>query len=261
MHVLQGKPDMKFHFIASQHSQARARYDALTEKYGQADIAQADMLIVLGGDGQMLHAMREAISYQKPLFGMNCGRVGFLMNEYSDADLPHRLSHAETVTIHPLVLEATDRHGKTHHAHAINEVSLLRQTHNAAHCAIYVNDRLEMEQLICDGVLLATPAGSTAYNLSAHGPILPVGAELLALTPISAFRPRRWRGALLPAHSVVRIEVNEADFRPQSVTADNIEFRDITRAIIRQDSEIAIPVLYDPGHGLSERIISEQFNS
>lgn len=252
---------MKLHFIASQHPQSVERFDKLVQSYGQSDIADADILVVLGGDGQMLHAMREAISYQKPLFGMNCGRVGFLMNDFSEDSLHDRLEKAEAVTIHPLALEAIDSAGHTHHAHAINEVSLLRQTHNAAHCSIYVNDKLEMEQLICDGVLLATPAGSTAYNLSAHGPIIPLGAEMLALTPISAFRPRRWRGALLPAHSVVKIEVNEADFRPQSVTADNIEFRDITQAVIRQDSAISIPVLYDPGHGLSERIISEQFNT
>jgi NAD+ kinase len=151
--------------------------------------------------------------------------------------------------------------GVTHSAIAINEVSLLRQTHNAAHCAIYINDVLEMDMLVCDGVLVATPAGSTAYNLSAHGPILPIGADLLALTPISPFRPRRWRGALLPAGSKVRFEVLEADFRPQSVTADNIEFRDIASALITQDDNITIPLLHDEGHGLSKRIISEQFTA
>lgn len=252
---------MKLHFIASQHPQSVERFEKLIERHGQADIADADILVVLGGDGQMLHAMREAISYQKPLFGMNCGRIGFMMNDFAEENLQSRLEQAEAVTIHPLALEATDNAGNIHQALAINEVSLLRQTHNAAHCSIYVNDKLEMEQLVCDGVLLATPAGSTAYNLSAHGPIIPLGAEMLALTPISAFRPRRWKGALLPAQSIVRIEVNEADFRPQSVTADNIEFRNITQAIIRQDSSISIPLLYDPGHGLSERIISEQFKN
>lgn len=251
---------MNIHFMASEHPESQQRFSHLSAQYGQAEIADADYLVVLGGDGQMLAAMREAITYQKPLFGMNCGRVGFLMNEYSDADLSARLRAAEAVSIHPLELTATDRHGNTHTALAINEVSLLRQSHNAAHCAIYVNDKQEMELLVCDGILLATPAGSTAYNLSAHGPIIPLGAELLALTPISAFRPRRWRGALLPSHSVVRIEVREPDFRPQSVTADNIEFRDITEAVIRQTDDISIPVLYDEGHGLSERIISEQFN-
>jgi NAD+ kinase len=192
---------------------------------------------------------------------MNCGRVGFLMNDFSDADLLERIKTAETAPLHPLRLQATDISGVTHSAIAINEVSLLRQTHNAAHCAIYINDVLEMDMLVCDGVLVATPAGSTAYNLSAHGPILPIGADLLALTPISPFRPRRWRGALLPAGSKVRFEVLEADFRPQSVTADNIEFRDITSALITQDDSITIPLLHDEGHGLSKRIISEQFTA
>ncbi len=251
---------MKIHFMASDHPESTQRFTQLSAQYGQADISEADYLVVLGGDGQMLAAMRDAINYQKPLFGINCGRVGFLMNEYSDTDLPQRLQAAEAVCIHPLELTATDCSGNTHKALAINEVSLLRQSHNAAHCAIYVNDKQEMALLICDGILLATPAGSTAYNLSAHGPIIPLGAELLALTPISAFRPRRWRGALLPANSRVRIEVIDADFRPQSVTADNVEFRDIKEATIRQINEISIPVLYDKGHGLSERIISEQFN-
>jgi len=251
---------MNIHFMASDHPESQQRFTQLAGHYGQAKIADADFLVVLGGDGQMLAAMREAITYQKPLFGMNCGRVGFLMNEYSEDDLPARLRAAEAVSIHPLELTATDQRGNIHTALAINEVSLLRQSHNAAHCAIYINDKLEMELLVCDGILLATPAGSTAYNLSAHGPIIPLGAELLALTPISAFRPIRWRGALLPSKSLVRIEVIDADFRPQSVTADNVEFRDIKEAIIRQTDEISIPVLYDEGHGLSERIISEQFN-
>ncbi len=255
---------MKLHFVASGHDRSAARFAQLTKRYGQANIEQADVIIVLGGDGQMLHTMRESITYQKPIFGLNCGRIGFLMNDYADTDnqdLIKRIELAEHANLHPLLVRAHSHDGSTHEALAINEVSLLRQTHNAAHCAIYINDKLEMDLLVCDGVLLATPQGSTAYNLSAHGPIIPVGADLLALTPISAFRPRRWRGALLPAGSHVRIEVIDPDFRPQSVTADNIEFRDITEIDIQQKSDISIPLLYDPGHGLSERIISEQFSS
>ncbi len=252
---------MKLHFIASTHPESEQRFDVLTKSYGQAAIDQADVIVVLGGDGQMLHAMRESIRYGTPLFGMNCGRVGFLMNDFNDKDLIERISHAETETLHPLQLTATDLSGNTHKAIAINEVSLLRQTHNAAHCAIYVNDRLEMDMLVCDGVLVATPAGSTAYNLSAYGPIIPIGADLLALTPISPFRPRRWRGALLPGSSSVRIEVLEADFRRQSVTADNIEFRDIQSALICQDNSTTIPLLHDMGDGLSKRIITEQFSA
>jgi len=251
---------MRIHFIASQHPESPARMDELCQRYGQHPVEQADAIVVLGGDGQMLHAMRETIGHNKPLFGMNCGHVGFLMNDYSPDNLIERINTAERENLHPLRLEAQDKDGQTHTAIAINEVSLLRQTHNAAHCAVSVNGRTEMALLVCDGVLVSTPAGSTAYNLSAHGPILPIGANLLALTPISPFRPRRWRGALLPADSTVKIEVLEADFRSQSVTADNREFRNITQAVISQDSTITIPLLHDNGHGLSKRIISEQFS-
>ncbi|MGB0234738.1 MAG: NAD kinase [Candidatus Puniceispirillaceae bacterium] len=258
--AIKGK-SMKLHFVASTHADSISRLKSLTSRYGQHPIAEADVIVVLGGDGHMLHTMRESIAHGKPLFGMNGGRVGFLMNAFSDDDLLERINTAETAHLHPLRLLATDVEGKTHSAIAINEVSLLRQTHNAAHCAIYVNDVLEMDMLVCDGVLLATPAGSTAYNLSAHGPIIPIGADLLALTPISPFRPRRWRGALLPAGSIVRFEVLDAEFRPQSITADNIEFRNIQSAHITQDDSITIPLLHDMGHGLSRRIISEQFTA
>ena len=250
---------MMFHFTASSHPESRQRLELLIEQYGQNTLEKADTIIVLGGDGQMLHSMREAISVNKPIFGMNCGRVGFLMNDFASDKLKERVGAAISAQLHPLRVTATDRTGLRQEALAINEVSLLRQTHNAAHCSIYVNEVQQMELLVCDGVMIATPAGSTAYNLSAHGPILPVGAGLLALTPISAFRPRRWRGALLPADSTVRIEVQNPDFRPQSVTADNIEFRDITTVTISQASDIAITLLHDKNRSLSDRIISEQF--
>ena len=250
---------MKLHFAASTHADSQSRFTQLINRYGQADIDTADVIVVLGGDGQMLQAMRDSIRHSLPLFGMNCGRIGFLMNEFEDTDLPARIAAADKAELHPLKMTATNTHGQTHEALAMNEVALLRQTHNAAHCAIDINDKREMELLVCDGVMVATPAGSTAYNLSAHGPILPIGAELLALTPISAFRPRRWRGALLPAGSHVHIDVLEPDFRPQSVTADNVEFRDIAAVDIRQAQDISVPLLYDPGRGLPERIISEQF--
>ena len=250
---------MKLHFAASTHADSQSRLAQLTKLYGRFDVEVADIIVVLGGDGQMLQAMRDSIQHNLPLFGMNCGRVGFLMNEFSADELPERIAAADRAEVHPLRMSATTVSGQTHEALAINEVSLLRQTHNAAHCAIDINSEREMEMLVCDGVLVATPAGSTAYNLSAHGPILPIGAELLALTPISAFRPRRWRGALLPANSHVHIDVIDPDFRPQSVTADNIEFRDIAAVDIWQRQDISIPLLYDPGSGLPERIISEQF--
>lgn len=252
---------MKLHFVASSHSVSHERLEILISRYGQHDIDEADVIIVLGGDGQMLRSIRENISYNKPFFGINCGRVGFLMNNYDTTNLLERITLAETIALHPLQLCATDIDGVVHKAIAINEVSLLRQTHNAAHCAIYVNDVLVMDLLICDGVLVATPAGSTAYNLSAHGPIIPIGADLLALTPISAFSPRHWRGALLAANSLVRFEVIEPEFRPQSVTADNIEFRNIAAVSISMADDISICLLHDKGHSLSERIISKQFTS
>ena len=250
---------MKLHFVASSHPEAQKYLPELKKKYGQHKHDNANVIVVIGGDGQMLQTMRENIKHTIPIFGINYGRIGFLMNENKKNNLITRIENAEQAEIYPLNMEAQDVNDNVHNAMAINEVALWRQTHNAAHCAIYVNQKLEMELLVCDGVLVATPAGSTAYNLSAHGPILPIGADLLALTPISAFRPRRWRGALLPAKSTVQVNVLETKFRPQSVTADNIEFRNIKSVRIQQAQNVTIKLLYDKGHGLSERIISEQF--
>lgn len=253
---------MKLHFTASDHDDAKSRLQTLQARYGQADLAEADMMVVLGGDGKMLHALRESITYDIPVFGLNCGRIGFLMNDYGDDNnLMTRLEQAVYAPIHPLEMHAIDCDGNSHHALAINEVSLLRQTHSAAHSRIWVNDKCEMDQLVCDGIMVATPAGSTAYNLSAHGPIIPIGTDLLALTPISAFRPRRWRGALLPATSQVKIEILDADFRPQSVSADGTEIRHAKEVHISQAAHITIKLLYDPGASLADRSIREQFMS
>ena len=252
---------MKLHFTASDHSDAITRLAELTNRYGNVPIEDADIMVVLGGDGKMLHALRTSIAFNIPVFGMNCGRLGFLMNDYSDADLIKRLEQAVFAPLHPLEMKAIDSEGKTHQALAINEVSLLRQTHSAAHTRIWVNEKCELEQLVCDGIMVATPAGSTAYNLSAHGPIIPVGTELLALTPISAFRPRRWRGALLPSDSKVRFEILDPDFRSQSVSADGNEIRDVVEVTIAQSHETTIKLLYDKGASLSDRSITEQFVS
>ena len=250
---------MKIHFKSSNHKKAKSNYLDLKKIYGQSPINNADIIVALGGDGLMLKCLHEIINYNKPIFGMNCGTLGFLMNDYSKKNLIERIEKAETAKLKPLELKAEDITGKIHKAIAINEISLLRQTHNAAHCSIFIDKKLEMKLLVCDGVLVATPAGSTAYNLSAHGPILPIDANLLALTPISAFRPRRWKGALLPANSKVKIKVLEPVFRPQSVTADNVEFRNIKKIEICQIEKQYIPLLYDPGKNLSDRIVSEQF--
>ena len=250
---------MKLHFSASEHDEAKNRLAQLTGLYGQTKIEDATHIIALGGDGHMLHVLQDTLSYSLPVFGMNCGRLGFLMNHYADTDLPDRIAAAETAPLHPLRMVATARDGSTHNAVAINEVSLLRQTHNAAHLAISVNDKQQMECLVCDGILVATPAGSTAYNLSAQGPIIPLGGGLMALTPISAFRPRRWRGALLPDHSKVVLDVLEHDFRPVSASADSAETRHVTRVTVEQANDITLTLLYDPGFSLSERATREQF--
>ena len=250
---------MKIHFKSSKHKQAEILFDQLSNRYDQSAIEDADVIVALGGDGQMLSCLKESIEHEIPVFGINCGHVGFLMNENKQTDLVERISKAETAPIHPILMRGTKFNGETQEALAINEVSLLRQTHNAAHCQITINDKIELEQLVCDGVMIATPAGSTAYNLSAHGPIIPIGAELLALTPISPFRPRRWRGALLPATSTVNIKVLSPDFRPQSVTADDLEVRDIEEVTISQSSEITLRLLFDTGASLADRTISEQF--
>lgn len=250
---------MKLHFTASSHQDAKDRFAELTATYGNVPLDEADIMVVLGGDGKMLHALRESIAFDIPVFGINCGRLGFLMNDYKDVDLIERLETAVYAPLHPLEMQATDNSGTLHKALAINEVSLLRQTHSAAHTRIWVNDKCEMDQLVCDGVMVATPAGSTAYNLSAHGPIIPVGTDLLALTPISAFRPRRWRGALLPANSKVRFEILNAEFRSQSVSADGIEIRDVAEVIVSQAEQTSIKLLYDKGASLADRSIAEQF--
>ena len=252
---------MKIHFSASTHELAQERLAALTARYGQTDIDRADCVVALGGDGHMLHVLHETLSNDMPVFGMNCGRLGFLMNHYASDELVERIEGAETAPIHPLRMTARGADGAVHSALAINEVSMLRQTHNAAHIRVEVDGKHQVEELVCDGILLATPVGSTAYNLSAHGPVVPLGAGLLALTPISPFRPRRWRGALLGAGSTVRLTVLEDDFRPVSASADSTEYRHVTEVEIAQANDITLRLLYDPGHSLSERAIAEQFRT
>ena len=217
------------------------------------------MIVALGGDGTMLDVLRRRFADRKPVYGMNRGTVGFLMNDFSEDSLIDRINAAERATLHPLAMRATDTSGETHERLAINEVSLLRQTAQSARLQINVDGRVRMDRLVCDGVLIATPAGSTAYNLSAHGPILPIGANLLTMTPISAFRPRRWRGALLRHDARVRFDVLDAEHRPVSAAADNQEVRDVVRVEVREDRSRPLILLFDPGHALDERILQEQF--
>lgn len=246
-------------FVASDVPEARSALERLTARYGNTRPPEAEVIVALGGDGLMLQTLHRYMNDRIPIYGMNRGSVGFLMNEYHEDDLRQRIAAAEVTRVHPLSMVATDIHGKAAKGLAINEVSLFRQIHQAAKLSIAVDGKMRLEELICDGVLVATPAGSTAYNLSAHGPILPLDAKLLALTPISPFRPRRWRGALLPDNARITITVREHDKRPVSAVADHVETRDVVRVEIEQARHIDLFMLFDPGHSLDERVIAEQF--
>jgi len=250
---------MQFAFVAAVTEEARQAKETLQRLYPSTSPEKADVVIVLGGDGFMLKTLHQLQSLEKPVYGINCGTVGFLMNAYQKDALPERLRSANETILHPLKMVATEKGGKQVTAHAINEVSLLRQTAQAAKIRIYVDQILRLDTLICDGILVATPAGSTAYNLSAHGPIIPINANLLALTPISAFRPRRWRGALLPHTAHVALEVLEVDKRPVSASADGHEVRHVRKVEICQDTSVRYRLLFDPHHNLEERILGEQF--
>ena len=222
---------------------------------------EAEVIVALGGDGFMLETLHRNLASQIPIYGMNQGSVGFLMNEYSEDDLLERINAAEQAVIYPLVMTTVDAAGNRERALAINEVSLLRQTRQTAKLRISIDGKVRMAELVCDGVMVATPAGSTAYNLSAHGPIIPLDARVLALTPISAFRPRRWRGALLPHTAAVQLDVLEADKRPVSAVADNFEVRDVIEVSIAEDRSTKLSMLFDAGRSLEERVLAEQFSA
>ena len=246
-------------FVASDTPEAQAALAKLTGRYGNADTATADVIVALGGDGLMLQTLHRFIGTGTPIYGMNRGSVGFLMNEFRERGLRKRLTEAQRSGVPPLSMRAVDKDGTEVRAEAINEVSLLRRSYQAAKLRISIDGQVRLDELVADGVLLATPAGSTAYNLSANGPILPLDAPLLALTPISAFRPRRWRGALLPDHAKVTIEVLEAQKRPVSAVADHVQIDNVLRVEIEIDRTVDLVMLHDPGHSLDERILREQF--
>ena len=250
---------MKFHFTGSTTEKSQVSLQALTQRYGQHAIDDADVIVALGGDGFMLDCLHSYTDVQKPVFGLRRGTIGFLMNEYEEMDLPERISNAKTTNLYPLKMCARNHQGEEIECLAFNEVSLLRQTQQSAHISIKVNGHVKIERLMGDGVLLATPAGSTAYNLSAHGPVIPLGSHILALTPISPFRPRRWRGAIIPDDAIVEFEILDQDKRPVSATADNEEVREVSSVRIWADKSIKVPVLFDPLHNLEDRILNEQF--
>ncbi|HSV04833.1 MAG TPA: NAD kinase [Phenylobacterium sp.] len=248
-------------FTASDRPEAQEARARLVRRYGEASEAEAQVIVALGGDGFMLETLHRHIPESPPIYGMNRGSVGFLMNEYSEDGLLERVNAAERAVIHPLRMRARDLHGQSHEALAINEVSLLRQTRQTAKLRISIDEKVRLAELSCDGALVATPAGSTAYNLSAHGPIIPLDARVLALTPISAFRPRRWRGALLPHTAKVAFEILEADKRPVSAVADNLEVRDVLTVEVAEDRSIGLTMLFDAGRSLEERVLAEQFSA
>jgi len=249
----------KLAFAASEAPEAREAMERLRARYPSVPAGDADVIVALGGDGFMLETLHTHIARPVPIYGMNKGTVGFLMNDYSEDGLVERIRGAVPASIHPLAMRAVCTNGLTVEAVAINEVALLRQSRQAAKIRISIDGRVRLEELVCDGVLLASAAGSTAYNLSAHGPILPVSSNVVALTPISAFRPRRWRGAILPREAEVKFEVLEPERRPVSATADTTEARSIAEVSVRENKNIALEMLFDPEHGLEERILKEQF--
>ncbi|HEU4664210.1 MAG TPA: NAD kinase [Dokdonella sp.] len=246
-------------FVAAQTEEAIAARTELVARHGEVPIDQADVIVALGGDGFMLRSLHRHMARGLPVYGMKLGTVGFLMNQFSLDRLDERIEHAQPTVLRPLLMEAVTEAGSSTTSLAFNEVSLLRQTKQAAHVRVLLNGVSKIDELVCDGVLVSTTAGSTAYNLSAHGPILPLGSQLLALTPISPFRPRRWRGAILPAVTEVKFEILDPYKRPVSATADSHEVRDVTEVSIRESRDQTVTLLFDPEHNLEERILNEQF--
>ncbi len=246
-------------FLASSNDEAIKQKRALEDQYGKNTLDNADVIVVLGGDGFMLEAIKNHMSQNLPLFGLNYGSIGFLMNSSNQIDLLSRINQSQSIKISPLIMKAISVNGSIHEAIAINEVSLLRETHQASKIKISVDDKVRLDELICDGILISTPSGSTAYNLSAHGPILPINADVLALTPISAFRPRRWKGAILNNGSNVKFEIIESNKRPVSAVADSAEFRDISSVEVHQSKDQVVELLFDENHSFDERILNEQF--
>ncbi len=254
-------PREKIAFLASYSNAAQAALASLKQRYDHVEPGEADVIVALGGDGFMLRTLHQFMDKGTPVYGMNRGSVGFLMNAYDEEDLPERISSASAEILRPLWMRATDENGDSTEALAINEVALTRDSAQAAKIRIIINGRVRMQELIADGVLIATPAGSTAYNLSASGPIVPIGSSILALTPIAAFRPRRWRGALLSNEARVEFDVLEHDKRPVLAVADSTEVRNAVRVEVQESRKHRVTLLFDPHHNLEERIINEQFTA
>ena len=251
---------MKIHFHIAKNKKAKVVADELLSLYGQVDLSRAEVIVAIGGDGAMLAAMRESITYNIPVFGLNRGNIGFLMNDFHKLNLIERLKDANEIIVHPLEMVAVDSKNKKYVELAINEVAIFRRTHQSAIISIKIDDTERLSELTCDGGLVATPVGSTAYNLSAHGPILPIGSEILALTPISPFRPRRWRGALIKNKSVIEFNIINPKLRPVSASADAKEVKNIKQVLISQKHNIDLRILYDKTNGMEDKYLKEQFS-
>ena len=251
---------MKIHFSIAKNKKAKIVSNELFKLYGQVEVSEAEVIVAVGGDGAMLAAMRESIFYDIPVFGLNRGNIGFLMNEYNNSNLIDRLKEANQIIVHPLEMIALDTKNHKHTELAINEVALFRRTHQSAIISIKIDNTERLNELTCDGIMVATPVGSTAYNLSAHGPILPIGSELLALTPISPFRPRRWKGALIKNKSVVEFNIINSKLRPVSASADAKEVKNIEKVFISQKHNINLRILYDKTNSMEDKYLKEQFS-
>jgi NAD+ kinase len=246
-------------FVAAQTVEAQTELASLTSRYGGASLDDAEVIVALGGDGFMLRTLHRHIARGLPVYGVKVGTVGFLLNPPQSDDLPERIARAHSTLLHPLVADAVSESGATSTALAFNEVSLLRQTKQIAHLRISLNGSVKLDELMCDGIIVSTPAGSTAYNFSAYGPILPLGSQLLAMTPLSPFRPRRWRGAIIPATTDIRIDILDPYKRPVSATADSNEMRDVVEVHVHESREQTMTLLFDPEHNLEQRVLDEQF--
>ena len=251
---------MKIHFHIAKNKKAKVVADELLSLYGQVDLSRAEVIVAVGGDGAMLAAMRESITYNIPVFGLNRGNIGFLMNDFHKLNLIERLEDANEIIVHPLEMVAVDSKNKKYVELAINEVAIFRRTHQSAIISIKIDDTERLSELTCDGVMVATPVGSTAYNLSAHGPILPIGSEILALTPISPFRPRRWRGAVIKNKSIIEFNIINPKLRPVSASADAKEVKNIKQVFVSQKHNIDLRILYDKTNGMEDKYLKEQFS-
>ena len=250
---------MRINFSIGKNKKAKLASTKLIRHYGQVELSEAEVIVAVGGDGAMLNALRESISSNLPVFGLNRGNIGFLMNNFSEFDLIKRLEKAKEIIVHPLEMLVSDVENNEYKEMAVNEVSIFRSTHQSAMISIKIDETERLSELTCDGIMVATPVGSTAYNLSAHGPIIPIDSEILALTPISPFRPRSWRGALIKNKSIIEFGINNPKLRPVSASADSREVKNVTKVKVYQRNDVNLRIMYDQSNSMEDRYLREQF--